>query len=158
MADKKYAGENGLSAIFAQIKAAIAGKADVGVINSISEDVGELQEDVSGLQDDLTNVNDEIIVYRKRFHGGDLWAGDTLTFNNVSASSNVVYHFMAFDTTASGTPESAYLIVKTTGVQTYGKVGTFTTTYDAEHNILTITLPSSSYWDYRFEVAARRND
>lgn len=53
MADKKYAGENGLSAIFAQIKAAIAGKADVGLINSISEDVGELQEDVTELQNGL---------------------------------------------------------------------------------------------------------
>lgn len=55
MADKKYAGENGLSAIFAQIKAAIAGKADIGLINSISEDVGELQDDVTGLQNNLTD-------------------------------------------------------------------------------------------------------
>lgn len=44
MADKKYAGENGLSAIFAQIKAAIAGKADIGLINSMSDDIEELQD------------------------------------------------------------------------------------------------------------------
>lgn len=105
--------------------------------------------------DDLTNINDEILAH-KRYNGGDLWPGNILTFN-ISASSNTVYHFMAFDTTAAGTPESAYLIVKETGTQVYGKVGTFTTAYDAEHEILTITLPSSSYWDYRFEVVAKRN-
>lgn len=116
--------------------------------------VGAINELKSG----LTSVDDEITVYHKRYHGGDLWAGDTLTFNNVSASSNIVYHFVAIDTTSAGTPESAYLLVKSTGVQVYGKVGTFTTAYDADHETLTITLPSSSYWDYRFEVAARRND
>ena len=115
--------------------------------------VGAINEVNSG----LTDVAYEIEDFRKRYNGGDSWPGDTLIFNNVRASSNFVYHFMAFDTTAAGTPESAYLIVKSTGVQTYGKVGTFTTAYDSENERLTITLPSSSYWDYRFEVSARRN-
>ena len=117
-----------------------------------------ISNELDSLKSGLTNLDDEITVYHKRYHGGDLWAGDTLTFNNVSASSNIVYHFVAIDTTAAGTPESAYILVKSTGVQVYGKVGTFTTAYDAEHETLTITLPSSSYWAYRLEIAARRND
>lgn len=130
----------------------------VGNLNALtttdkSSCVGAINEVKSG----LTDVANEIEDFRKRYNGGDLWPGDTLTFNNVRASSNFVYRFMAFDTTAAVTPESAYLIVKSNAVQVYGKVGTFTTAYDAEHEILSITLPSSSYWDYRFEVAARRN-
>lgn len=117
----------------------------------------DLSDIVTTLKSGLTNLDDEILVYHNRYNGGDLWAGDTLAFNNIAASSHIVYHFVAIDTTAAGTPESAYLLVKSTGVQAYGKVGTFTTAYDAEHETLTITLPSSSYWDYRFEVAARRN-
>lgn len=131
---------------------------DVGELTDLtttdkSSCVGAINEVKSG----LTDVANEIEDFRKRYNGGELWPGDTLTFNNVRASSNFVYRFMAFDTTAAGTPESAYLIVKSNTVQVYDKVGTFTTAYDAEHEILSIKLPSSSYWDYRFEVAARRN-
>lgn len=129
-----------------------------GEWDSLEVQAVKISELIDTLKSGLNNVDDELTVYRKRYNGGDLWAGDTLTFANISVSSNIVYHFVAIDTTASGTPESAYLLVKTTGVQVYGKVGTFTTAYDDEHNTLTITLPASSYWAYRLEIVARRND
>lgn len=146
-----YVYHNGTLYVFTSNHAAGAWSTDDTQAVSVG---GELVDVKSG----LTSVDDEITVYHKRYHGGDLWQGDTLTFNNVPASSNIVYHFVAVDTTAAGTPESAYLLVKTTGVQAYGKVGTFTTAYDVEHETLTITLPASSYWAYRLEIAARRND
>ena len=85
-----------------------------------------------------------------------VWSGDTLTFT-VAPENNRMWRLVAGVTYSLGTKfVEAYIVIRSanSGIFIYNAHGTVTATYDYTTGVLTVTLPESSHWVYRMELAA----
>lgn len=89
-----------------------------------------------------------------------VWSGDTLTFT-VAPENNRMWRLVAGVSYALGTKfVEAYIVIRAAdaGAFVYNAHGTVTATYDYTTGVLTVTLPESSHWVYRMELAAAYYD
>lgn len=90
----------------------------------------------------------------------DVWSGDTLTFT-VAPENGRMWRLVAGVSYSLGSKfVEAYIVIRTGegGVFIYNAHGTVTATYDYTTGVLTVTLPESSHWIYRMELAAAYYD
>lgn len=89
-----------------------------------------------------------------------VWSGDTLTFT-VAPENNRMWRLVAGVSYSLGTKfVEAYIVIRAgdSGAFIYNAHGTVTATYDYTTGVLTVTLPESSHWVYRMELAAAYYD
>lgn len=84
-----------------------------------------------------------------------VWAGNTLTFS-LEAVNKQMYHFVALRSAVSYPDiEEAYLIIRSDGLVLNKLHGT--ATYSYTDGVLTITLPTNTYWGYKLESIGNYN-
>lgn len=119
--------------------------------------IPSVESRIEAVESGVTNINTELNGKRIRYDGGTAWPGTSLEFT-ASKGNDFAYHFVAIASTATDTTsQSGYLVIRNDGtVLIVDQIGSFTASYNGTTGVLTITLPSSGYWDYRFERVASR--
>lgn len=119
--------------------------------------IPSVESRIEAVESGVANINTELNGKRIRYDGGTAWPGTSLEFT-VSKGNDFAYHFVAIASTANDTTsQSGYLVIRNDGtVLIVDQIGSFTASYNGTTGVLTITLPSSGYWDYRLERVASR--